>query len=114
MDAQYEVLSEKIDDLSEKIDGLANKVTNLQVQSADGTLKFRVETAEREITMLFDRHREQEKAVELRKEIIDERLQKLDSMVSSKVAFWKGAAWLASGLGAALLVIVDIALRVMK
>lgn len=114
MDPQYNVLSHKIDDLSDKIDDLTTKVTTLQVLSGDGTAKFRIETAEREISILFERGRELERAAELRREAVDERLQKLQSLVSNKISFWKGAASLASGIAAILLVMIDIALRLFK
>ena len=114
MDQQYGALSHKIDDLASKIDDLTTKVTNLQVQTGDGTVKFRVENAEAQINTLFSRIREFEKTADARRETVDERLQKIDSLVAAKISFWKGAAWLASGMSAVLLLLVDIALRLLK
>lgn len=114
MDPQYESLSHKIDDLAHKIDALATTVTNLQVQSGDGTVKFRVETAEREIGILFERGREQERALQTYKEEVDEKLIALDRIALRDKTFWKTSAWIASGAFAVFMVVVDIALRIAK
>lgn len=100
MDQQYDVLSDKIDDLSVKIDDLSTRVTVLQVQGGDGTIKLRLDTAEREIGLLFDRDRELEKTV-----------GGLKNQVSNKISFWRGVAWIAGVAGGFALLVVDITLR---
>lgn len=100
MDQPYDVLSDKIDDMSEKLDGISAIVTDLQVKGGDGTIKLRLDTAEREIGLLFDRDREMEKAV-----------SGIRDQVSSKISFWRGVAWIAGVAGGFALLVVDIALR---
>lgn len=114
MDPQYESLSHKIDDLAHKIDSLTVTVTGLQVQSGDGTVKFRLDTAEREIGILFERGREQEAATQIRKDAVDERLIAIEKVMLREKTFWKTTTLIVSGAFSALLVVVDIAIRLWK
>lgn len=114
MDPQYDTLSNKIDDLAHKIDTLATTVVNLQVQTGDGTIKFRLETAEREINELFERGRAQEAAAQARKDAVDDRFVNLEKGALKEKTFWKVVAAIAAAEFTVFLGVVDIALRLWK
>lgn len=112
MDDQIKLLALEIgaveQRISKKLSDLDDSVRALQIaDGAKGAIEHRMGVAEKEIHMLFENHRRME-------EKYDEKLESLTSAVATKVAFWKGAAWLASGAAAFALVMVDIALRLYK
>lgn len=112
MDDQIQLLSREIKAvehrISSQISDLDKSVRALQIaDGAKSATEHRLKVAENEIHMLFSNQRTME-------EKYDDKLDAINTMISSKIAFWKGAAWLASGGAALLLVLIDIALRLLK
>lgn len=112
MDDQIKALSDEIKAvegrISSKIDDLDKSVRHLQI--AEGTkeaVEYRLKKAEEGLEILFARQRKAEEKYE-------ERFTTLNMQVSTKVAYWKGIAGLATVGSGVIVVMIDIALNLYK
>lgn len=112
MDEQIRLLANEMRNVEERISAkilsLDEAVRHLQIAEGEKTaIEYRLKTAETDIHLLFEAQRKME-------EKYDAELKTLNFALSTKVAFWKGAAWLAGGSTAVIVVLIDIALNLYK